>query len=43
MDQSNLFGIPKNQKNYIVRKLDSFQLSLLQGALHVVYQYGLQS
>ena len=31
----------KNQKTYILRKLDHFQLSLLQGTL--VYLYGLQS
>ena len=40
-DQFNLFGIPQNQTTYILRKLDPFQLSLLQGTL--VYLYGLQS
>ena len=29
MDQFNLFGIPKIQKTYILRKLDPFHLSLL--------------
>ena len=34
-------GSPKNQKTYILRKLDPFQLGLLHGTL--VYLYGLQS
>ena len=34
MDQFDLFGIPtKDQRTYILRKLDPFQLSLLQGTL----------
>ena len=43
VDQFNLFGIPKNSKKhtYILRKLDPFQLSVLQSIL--VYLNGLQS
>ena len=33
MYQFNLFGIPQNQKTYILRKLDTFQQSLLQDTL----------
>ena len=41
MDQFDLFGLPKiSKKPYILRKLDPFQLSLLQGTL---YLYRLQS
>ena len=38
MDPFNLSGISPIQKTYILRKLDSFQLSLLQGTL-VYYTY----
>ena len=35
-------GSPKNQKPYILRKPEPFQLSLLQG-IFIIYLYGLQS
>ena len=40
MDQFNSFEIPPQKKPYILRKLDPFQPSLLQGTL--VYLYLLQ-